>query len=97
MQAFEEEPFDLVILDMMLPTKSGLEVLKEIRKTSQIPVMILTALDDELYQLVSFNHLISDYVTKPFSPLILVKRIENISAQKYGCFRDCCWRPDDFD
>ena len=37
---FEEEPFDLVILDMMLPTKSGLEVLKEIRKTSQIPVMI---------------------------------------------------------
>ena len=63
---------------MMLPTKSGLEVLKEIRKTSQIPVMILTALDDEYTQLVSFNHLISDYVTKPFSPLILVKRIENI-------------------
>ena len=78
LQAFEEEPFDLVILDMMLPTKSGLEVLKEIRKTSQIPVMILTALDDEYTQLVSFNHLISDYVTKPFSPLILVKRIENI-------------------
>ena len=72
---FEAESFDLVILDMMLPTMSGLDVLKEIRKTSQIPVMILTALDT---QLVSFNHLISDYVTKPFSPLILVKRIENI-------------------
>ena len=75
---FEAESFDLVILDMMLPTMSGLDVLKEIRKTSQIPVMILTALDDEYTQLVSFNHLISDYVTRPFSPLILVKRIENI-------------------
>ena len=75
---FEAESFDLVILDMMLPTMSGLDVLKKIRKTSQIPVMILTALDDEYTQLVSFNHLISDYVTKPFSPLILVKRIENI-------------------
>ena len=75
---FEAESFDLVILDMMLPTMSGLDVLKEIRKTSQIPVMILTAQDDEYTQLVSFNHLISDYVTKPFSPLILVKRIENI-------------------
>ena len=75
---FEAESFELVILDMMLPTMSGLDVLKEIRKTSQIPVMILTALDDEYTQLVSFNHLISDYVTKPFSPLILVKRIENI-------------------
>lgn len=75
---FEAESFDLVILDMMLPTMSGLDVLKEIRKTSQIPVMILTALDDEYTQLVSFNHLISDYVSKPFSPLILVKRIENI-------------------
>ena len=78
LKAFEEGSFDLVILDMMLPTMSGLDVLKEIRKTSQIPVMILTALDDEYTQLVSFNHLISDYVTKPFSPLILVKRIENI-------------------
>ena len=78
LRQFEEETFDLVILDMMLPSVSGLDVLKEIRKTSQIPVMILTALDDEYTQLVSFNHLISDYVTKPFSPLILVKRIENI-------------------
>lgn len=62
----------------MLPSMSGLDVLKEIRKTSQVPVMMLTALDDEYTQLVSFNHLISDYVTKPFSPLILMKRIENI-------------------
>ncbi|HHJ5948659.1 TPA: response regulator transcription factor, partial [Streptococcus pyogenes] len=56
----------------------GLEVLKTIRKTSDVPIIMLTALDDEYTQLVSFNHLISDYVTKPFSPLILIKRIENV-------------------
>ncbi|MBF0775859.1 DNA-binding response regulator [Streptococcus azizii] len=78
LECFEKENFDLVILDIMLPTVSGLDVLKEIRKSSQVPVMMLTALDDEYTQLVSFNHSISDYVTKPFSPLILIKRIENI-------------------
>jgi len=78
LREFEEKSFDLIILDVMLPSMSGLDVLKEIRKTSQVPVMMLTALDDEYTQLVSFNHLISDYVTKPFSPLILMKRIENI-------------------
>lgn len=78
LEAFRNGHFDLLILDMMLPTMSGLDILKEIRKTSQVPIMILTALDDEYTQLVSFNHMISDYVTKPFSPLILVKRIENI-------------------
>ena len=78
LRIFEEKSFDLIVLDVMLPSMSGLDVLKEIRKTSQVPVMMLTALDDEYTQLVSFNHLISDYVTKPFSPLILMKRIENI-------------------
>ncbi|MEW4353612.1 response regulator transcription factor [Streptococcus pneumoniae] len=78
LKSFQKEVFDLIILDIMLPSVSGLEVLKEIRKTSQVPVMMLTALDDEYTQLISFNHLISDYVTKPFSPLILMKRIENI-------------------
>ncbi|HES0635919.1 TPA: response regulator transcription factor [Streptococcus pyogenes] len=70
--------YDLIILDIMLPSLSGLEVLKTIRKTSDVPIIMLTALDDEYTQLVSFNHLISDYVTKPFSPLILIKRIENV-------------------
>lgn len=78
LRIFEEKSFDLIVLDVMLPSMSGLDVLKEVRKTSQVPVMMLTALDDEYTQLVSFNHLISDYVTKPFSPLILMKRIENI-------------------
>lgn len=82
LEAFQKEIFDLIILDIMIPSCTGIEVLKEIRKTSQVPIMILTAIDDEYTQLVSFNHLISDYVTKPFSPLILMKRVENILRDK---------------
>lgn len=78
----QEEEFDLLILDIMVPSMTGIEVLKEIRKTSQVPVLMLTAMDDEYTQLLSFNHLISDYVVKPFSPLILMKRIENILRNK---------------
>ncbi|WP_394404814.1 response regulator transcription factor [Streptococcus sp. 20-1249] len=82
LEAFQDDNFDLIILDVMIPSCTGIEVLKEIRKTSQVPIMMLTAMDDEYTQLVSFNHLISDYVTKPFSPLILMKRVENILRNK---------------
>lgn len=75
---FSEKEFDLVILDVMIPKIDGITVLKSIRETSDVPVMMVTAVDDEITQLVSFNHLISDYVVKPFSPVILIKRIENI-------------------
>ncbi|HHG6293982.1 TPA: response regulator transcription factor [Streptococcus suis] len=78
LETFREESFDLIVLDIMIPSMTGLEVLQEIRKTSKIPILMLTAMDDEYTQLVSFNQLISDYVVKPFSPIILVKRIENI-------------------
>ncbi|HEM3179188.1 response regulator transcription factor [Streptococcus suis] len=78
LETFREETFDLIVLDIMIPSMTGLEVLQEIRKTSKIPILMLTAMDDEYTQLVSFNQLISDYVVKPFSPIILVKRIENI-------------------
>ncbi|SDL61250.1 response regulator transcription factor [Streptococcus equinus] len=77
----KSEEFDLIILDIMIPTISGLDVLKKIREYSDIPIMMLTAMDDEYTQLVSFNHKINDYVIKPFSPLILTKRIENILRQ----------------
>lgn len=81
LDSFEKTGFDLLILDIMIPSVSGLEVLKHVRKRSDVPVMMLTAMDDEYTQLVSFNHLISDYVVKPFSPLILMKRIDNILRQ----------------
>ncbi len=84
LETFYQEALDLIILDIMIPSLTGLEVLKEIRKTSQVPVLMLTAMGDEYTQLVSFNQLISDYVVKPFSPLILMKRVENILRQKGG-------------
>lgn len=68
--------FDLVILDVMLPKMNGILVLKEIRKRSEAPVLMLTALSDEGTQLASFDNLADDYLCKPFSLLILEKRIE---------------------
>lgn len=57
---------DLYILDIMLPEISGLEILKRIRTTQQTPVIMLTALDDEYTQLISFDGQADDYITKPF-------------------------------
>lgn len=68
--------FDLVILDVMLPKMNGILVLKTIRKKSKVPVLMLTALSDEGTQLASFDNLADDYLCKPFSLLILEKRIE---------------------
>lgn len=78
LEKFNSETFDLIILDIMIPSISGIELLKEIRKKSDVPIMMLTAINDEYTQLISFNNMISDYVVKPFSPTILVKRVENI-------------------
>ena len=68
--------FDLVILDVMLPKMNGILVLKKIRRISKTPVLMLTALSDEGTQLASFDNLADDYLCKPFSLLILEKRIE---------------------
>ena len=70
---------DLFILDIMLPGVSGLELLRIIRKSSihnLKPVVVLTAIDDETTQILSFDEMADDYMTKPFSPRILVKRAE---------------------
>lgn len=71
----KERPIDLVVLDIMLPKITGLEVLKELRVQSQIPVLMLTALDDESIQASSFDEEADDYITKPFSMLLLGKRV----------------------
>ena len=71
----KERPIDLVVLDIMLPKITGLEVLKELRIKSQIPVLMLTALDDESIQASSFDEEADDYITKPFSMLLLGKRV----------------------
>lgn len=73
--AFYAQHFDLVILDIMLPCKNGMEVLKEIRELSNVPVIMLTALGDEYTQIKTFDLQADEYVTKPFSPVVLVKRV----------------------
>ena len=70
-----ESDRDIIVLDIMLPEMSGIVVLHEIRKVSNIPVIMLTALDDEYTQSNSFDEMADDYITKPFSMLILGKRI----------------------
>lgn len=75
----EETEIDVFILDIMLPQMNGLELLKAIRnkeKYKETPVIMLTALSDEYTQLMSFDGLADDYITKPFSPKILVKRVQ---------------------
>ena len=72
---FAAQKIDLVVLDIMLPTVTGLVVLNSIRKASQVPVLMLTALEDEYTQVTSFDGQADDYMTKPFSMMILGKRI----------------------
>jgi DNA-binding response OmpR family regulator len=76
MTVFYENRVDMAVLDIMLPKQSGMEVLKYIRSLRSIPVIMLTALGDEYTQIKSFDLQADEYVTKPFSPVVLVKRIE---------------------
>lgn len=73
---FKEVNFDLVVLDIMLPKLNGFGVLNKIREISNVPVIMLTAMSDDYTQIMSFNEKADDYITKPFSILILHKRIE---------------------
>ena len=73
---FYENKIDMAVLDIMLPKQSGHEVLKYIRSLTNIPIIMLTALGDEYTQINSFDLQADEYVTKPFSPVVLVKRID---------------------
>ena len=75
LELFYEHPVSLVLLDIMLPKKSGLQVLQEIKENARIPVIMLTAMGDEYTQLKSFDLQADEYVTKPFSPMVLAKRV----------------------
>lgn len=75
LQLFNQGDIDLVVLDIMLPKVTGLDVLQEIRKKSAIPVLMLTAIDDEYTQVKSFDEQADDYITKPFSMVLLGRRI----------------------
>ena len=73
---FFDHKMNLVLLDIMLPKRNGLEVLKEIKAYSNVPVIMLTAMGDEYTQIKSFDMQADEYVTKPFSPIVLAKRVK---------------------
>lgn len=68
----------LIILDVMMPRMDGWQVCKEIRKESKVPIMMLTAKAEEQDELMGFELLVDEYVSKPFSPKILVARVDAI-------------------
>ena len=74
----------LVILDIQIPFVNGLEVLKEIRRQSKLPVLILTAFSDEEYKIDAFTHLADGYMEKPFSLPLLKARIDSLIQKNYG-------------
>ena len=74
----EKEKIDLIILDVMMPKQDGWSVLRKIRQSSQLPVIMLTARGEEQDELFGFELGADDYISKPFSPKILVARVEAI-------------------
>ena len=74
----------LVILDIQIPFINGLELLKEIRKQSMLPVLILTAFSDEEYKIEAFTGLADGYMEKPFSLPLLKARIDSLIQKNYG-------------
>ena len=83
-KANEEQP-DMVLLDIMLPGKDGLEVCREIRKSSEMPIIMLTAKDSEIDKVLGLELGADDYVTKPFSTRELLARVKaNLRRHQQG-------------
>ncbi|MBR1476769.1 MAG: response regulator transcription factor [Lachnospiraceae bacterium] len=81
---YADKEIALIVLDIMMPKLNGFEVLKEIRETSKVPVIMLTAKSDERDELTGFDLGVDEYISKPFSPKILVARIEAILRRTKG-------------
>ncbi len=78
LEVFRRETPDLIVLDLMLPELDGMEVCREIRRSSEVPIIMLTARDEDTDKLVGLELGADDYVTKPFSPRELVARIKAV-------------------
>ena len=88
---FKSNEFDLVLLDIRLPKINGFGVLSQIREISDVPVMMLTAMTDDYSQIMSFNEKADDYITKPFSVVVLHKRIEALQRRIQGRQQNNKW------
>ncbi|MCR5467837.1 MAG: response regulator transcription factor [Lachnospiraceae bacterium] len=75
---YADKDIALIILDVMMPKMNGWEVCKEVRETSKVPIIMLTAKGDESDELMGFDLGVDEYISKPFSPKILVARVEAI-------------------
>ena len=84
LKQFCAQAADLVLLDLMLPKLDGYGVCRAIRAQSDVPVVMLTALDSELHQLKGFDLRIDDYITKPFSMPVLLRKVEAVLRRTNG-------------
>ena len=84
---YKEKNIALIILDVMMPKLNGWEVCKEIRETSKVPIIMLTAKSDESDELTGFELGVDEYITKPFSPKILVARVSAILRRSIWTWR----------
>ena len=78
LQALQEQEFQLLILDIMLPGMSGIDVLQQLRKTSDMPIIMLTARGDDVDRILGLEFGADDYLAKPFNPRELLARIKAI-------------------
>jgi two-component system response regulator ChvI len=76
--ALENDPPDLAILDVKMPRMDGMEVLRRLRRTSEVPVIILTSKDEEIDEILGFNLGADDYIHKPFSQRLLIERVKAV-------------------
>ena len=76
--ALESDPPDLAILDVKMPRLDGMEVLRRLRQTTDLPVIILTSKDEEIDEILGFNLGADDYIHKPFSQRLLIERVKAV-------------------
>lgn len=84
LEQFHSDRIDLVLLDVMMPRLDGYGVCRSIRAESDVPIIMLTALDSESHQLRGFDLRIDDYVTKPFSMPVLLRKVEAVMRRTTG-------------
>ena len=82
--ALEADPPDLAIVDVKMPRMDGMEVLRRLRQTSDLPVIILTSKDEEIDEILGFNLGADDYIHKPFSQRLLIERVKAILRRAGG-------------
>lgn len=87
-EKFNKGEYDLIILDIMMPKLDGYGVCKMIRSKSKVPIIMLTALNEESDELKGFELNVDDYITKPFSFNILIKRVEAVLRRAYGSLNE---------